>query len=65
MNISEVLSKELGKSDGAARLVKVPENRRPTASTMKDFETEVSAQVSANEAMRSRSMQNASKVSRW
>lgn len=65
MSISRILSKEMNKSGGCARLVKVPANRRPTSETLKKLEREISAQVSANEAMRSRSMQNASKKSRW
>ncbi len=65
MSISRILNKEMQKSGGCARLVKVPANRRPTSETLKKLEREVSAQVSANEAMRSRSMQNASKMSRW
>ena len=65
MSISRILSKEMNKSGGWARLVKVPASRRPTAKTLKKLEREISAQVSANETMRSRSMQNASKMSRW
>ena len=65
MSISRILSKEMNKSGGCARLVKVPASRRPTAKTLKKLESEISAQVSANETMRSRSMQNASKMSRW
>ena len=65
MSISRILSKEMNKSGGSARLVKVPANRRPTAETLKKLEREISAQVIANEAMRSRRMQNASKLSMW
>ena len=65
MSISKILSRAMDKSGGSARLVKVPANRRPTAETLKKLEREISAQVIANEAMRSRSMQNASKMSRW
>ncbi len=64
MNIRKILSKEMSKSGGSARLVKVPANRRPTAETLEKFEREISAQISANEAMRSRSMHKASKESR-
>ena len=65
MSISKILSKEMKESGGRARLVKVPADRRPTFETLKKLDREISAQVSANEAMRSRSMQNASKMSRW
>ncbi len=65
MSISRILSKEMSKSGGCARLVKVPANRRPTSKSLKKLEREISAQVRANEAIRSRSMENASKMSRW
>ena len=64
MSISRILSKEMQKSDGQARLVKVSSDRRPTSETLRKLKREISAQVSANEIMRSRSMQNASKMSR-
>lgn len=63
MSISRILGKEMSRSGGSARLVKVPADRRPTAETLKKLEREISAQVSANEAMRSRSVQNASRLS--
>lgn len=65
MRISSILGKEMNKSGGSARLVKVPANRRPTAESLKSLEQEISAQIIANEVMRSRSMQNASKTSKW
>ena len=65
MSISRILSKEMNKSGGCARLVKVPASRRPTAKTLKKLEREISAQVCASETMRSSSMQTASKMSRW
>lgn len=64
MSISKILQKEMNKSNGNAKLVKVPMNRHPTAESLKKLEREISAQIAANEAMRSRSMQNASKMSR-
>ena len=65
MSISRILSKEMQKSGGSARLVKVPADRRPTAETLKSLEQEISAQIIANEVMRSRSMHNASRTSKW
>lgn len=65
MSISDILRKEMEKSDGSARLVKVPKNRRPTAESLRRLETEISAQVEENEAFRSRSMQNAAKLTKW
>lgn len=65
MSISSILNKEMNKSGGCARLVKVPADRRPTAETLKSLEQEISAQIVANEVMRSRSMQNASRTSKW
>jgi len=65
MSISSILSKEMNKSGGSAKLVKVPANRRPTAESLKNLEQEISAQISANEVMRSRSMQKALRTSKW
>lgn len=64
MSISRILNKEMNKSGGSARLVKVPADRRPTAESLKKLEREISAQITANEAMRSRSIYNAGKVSK-
>ena len=36
------------KSNGAARLVKVPEHMRPTAESLKKLEREISAQIESN-----------------
>ncbi len=63
MSISRILTKEMEKSGGKAKLVKVPASKRPTAESLRKLEREISAQISANEAMRSRSMQNASRMS--
>ena len=46
-----------------AKVLKVPANRRPTAASLRKLEREISSQISANDAMRSRSMQRASKMS--
>ena len=54
----------LARSNGSARLVKIPDSKRPTAESLANLNREISAQISANDAMRSRSMQNASKASR-
>lgn len=64
VSIRRILEKEMFKSGGKAKLVKVPVSRRPTAETLIKLEREIAAQVNANEAMRSRSMINASKSSR-
>lgn len=64
MNIKRIMAKAMAKSGGAAELVEVPAYRRPTAQSLRKLEKEVAAQVSANEAMRSRSMQNAGNTSR-
>lgn len=65
MSISDILNKEMNKSGGSARVVKVPADRRPTAETLKGLEQEISAQIIANEGMRSRSMHNALRASKW
>ena len=63
MDLRNILAKEMSKSNGEAELLKVPANRRPTAASLRKLEREISSQISANDAMRSRSMQRASKMS--
>lgn len=63
MNISDIIKNEMNKSDGRVKVVKVPADRKPTAESLRKLEREISAQISANEAMRNRSMQNASRLS--
>ena len=47
-SIRTILKKEMEKSNGAARLVKVPEHMRPTAESLKKLEREISAQIESN-----------------
>lgn len=61
MDLRNILKKELEKSGGKARLVKVPANRRPTAESLRELDREISSQIEANEAMRKRSVEKASK----
>ncbi len=61
MRISRVIEREMQKSNGRVRVVKVPANRRPTASALTKLEREIASQVSANEAMSNRSMLYASR----
>lgn len=56
MSVRRVMEKEMAKSNGSARMVKVPSDRRPTVKSLQKLEREISAQVNANEIMRSRSM---------
>ena len=63
MDLRNILAKEMSKSNGEAEFIKVPANRRPTAASLRKLEREISSQISANDAMRSRSMQRASKMS--
>lgn len=56
MSVRRVMAKEMAKSNGSARMVKVPADRRPTVDSLRKLEREISAQVNANEIMRSRSM---------
>lgn len=53
----------MAKSEGEAEFVEVPIDRRPTVESLKKLEREISSQISANDAMRSRSMQRASRLS--
>lgn len=43
---------------------RVPRNKQPTANTLRRIEREIASQISANEAMSSRSMNYASKLSK-
>lgn len=63
MDLRNILAKEMSKSNGEAEFLKVPANRRSTAASLRKLEREISSQISANDAMRSRSMQRASKMS--
>lgn len=48
MSLISVLSKELARSNGRAKLVKVPKHMKPTLESLKQFENEVSAQIESN-----------------
>lgn len=63
LSISRILANEMKKSGGTARVVTVPTSRRPTAESLCNLEREVSAQINANEVMRSKSMHKAAQVS--
>jgi len=54
-DIAKIMKKEMEKSNGHARMVKVPLERRPTADSMKKMQREVQAQLDANRAMRENS----------
>ncbi len=62
MNISRIIAKEMEKSAGKVRIVKVPSNRKPTAESLLKLEREISAQISANEVMRSNSLHKAAQM---
>ena len=62
MNFSRMLRKEMQKGNGQIEIIKVPANKRPTAASLKKLDREISAQVSANEAMSNRSVLLASKT---
>ncbi len=63
MNLRRIIRKEMAKSNGAARVVKVPQKCRPTQESLRELETEIAAQLNRNDVMRSRSMERASKMS--
>lgn len=64
MSINKILKNKLDNTNGKAKMVKVPQYMRPTSISLKKLEREISAQVIVNEAMRSRSMQNAYKMTK-
>lgn len=61
MRASQALKRAMSQSGGEAQVVKVPQKMKPTVESLKKLEREISSQIGANEAMRGRSMQNASK----
>ena len=62
MSVSEILAKEMEKSGGRVRMVKVPANRRPSAESLQKLEREISAQINANEVMRNKSLYKAAQM---
>lgn len=65
MSIRNVLARELARSNGKARLVKIPDSKRPTSESLEQLSSEISAQIEANDLMRARSMENAGYCKRY
>lgn len=65
MSIRTILARELSRSNGKARLVKIPDHMRPTAESLANLNREISAQISVNDDMRFRSMKNAGYCKRY
>lgn len=61
MKASLILERQMDKKGSAARIVPIPKHMKPTTESLKRIEREISSQIEANEAMRVRSIQNASK----
>lgn len=55
MSISNILKKEMLKSNCKAKVVKVPQHMRPTAESLQQCEREIFAQLNTNKAMRENS----------
>ena len=51
-SIIEILKKEMEKSEGTAKIVKVPKNMRPTAESLKKMDRKIRAQIQENEKWR-------------
>lgn len=56
MSYKEVLEYEFEKNGSQSRIVDFPIEMQPTAESLKILDREIAAQISANEAMRNRSM---------
>lgn len=54
-NTAKIIKKEMEKSGGTARMVKVPLERRPTIESTNKMQREVNAQIDANYTMRENS----------
>lgn len=61
-SISDILKKEMDKSNGQAKVVKVPKEMRPTYESLKKLETKIGAQIQANNDMRYRSMNQSKRL---
>ena len=59
--IMKALQKMADESNGKMKIVKVPDDKRPTAESLKQLETEIYAQIQSNIAMEHRSYINANK----
>lgn len=62
MKTNKIIINEMEKSKGHVKVVKVPEDSRPTIDALIKLESEISSQVDANKAMSNRSIVNASKA---
>lgn len=60
MSIRNALKREMAKHDGI-KIVDVPVHMRPTPESLRLLEREIASQITANDAMRERSFQKASK----
>ncbi len=56
MDYAQLLNYEFERSNSTVRVVGVPKDKKPTVESLKRLENEIAAQVSSNDAMRSRSM---------
>ena len=56
MSTSNIMKKEMLKSNGKAKVVKVPQHMRPTAESLRQIEREISAQLDTNRRLRENSM---------
>lgn len=55
MNINRVIEKEMAKSNGKVKIVKVPKEKRGTEQSYAKLDREIKSQVDANKAMLQRS----------
>ena len=60
-SIEKVLQKIADSSNGQMKIVKVPDDRKPTARSLRKLDAEIHAQIEANRAMEHRSFINACK----
>lgn len=56
MRYRDLLNKEFKRSGSSAKISPLPKAKRPTAESLKTLDREISSQISANDAMRNRSM---------
>ena len=63
VKLSVMLANEVKRSKGGMVIKEVPYSKQPTQKALRRIEREIAAEISANEAMSSRSMHYASKMS--
>lgn len=63
-NMRNILAKQLSGVNGTSPYLKIPENKRPTAESIKIFHRSVSMKINENNSTQEKSLQKAKQTSR-